>query len=133
MVERVLDHVTVTVADLERSLAFYDAALAPLGAVRVSELVDEEEDESAVEAAGYAAPEEPARIWVVRGSTPTSGLHLRLHAPDREAVQAFHAAAVAAGGATFGPPRRWPIYRRGEFNAMVRDPDGNLIEVVAPE
>lgn len=129
----VLDHVTITVADLDRGLAFYDAAFAALGVARVSELVDEEEDDSLVEAVGYGLADEPARVWVVRGGTPTRGLHVRLVAPDRAAVQAFHDAAVAAGGAGFAAPRRWPIYRRGEFTAMVRDPAGNLLEVVAPE
>jgi len=129
----VLDHVTLTVADLDRSLAFYDAALRPLGGMRVSELVDEEEDEPVVEAVGYGLADEPARLWVVRGAPVTTGLHVRLSAPDRAAVQAFHDAAIAAGGTVFAAPRRWPIYRRGEFNAMVRDPDGNLVEVVAPE
>jgi catechol 2,3-dioxygenase-like lactoylglutathione lyase family enzyme len=129
----VLDHVTITVADLGRGLAFYDAALAALGVARVSELVDEEEDDSPVEAVGYGPADERAQLWIVRGATPTRGLHLRLVAPDRAAVQAFHDAAVAAGGTAFAAPRRWPIYRRGEFTTMVWDPDGNLVEVVAPE
>lgn len=129
----VLDHVTITVADLDRGLAFYDAAFAALGVTRVSELVDEEEDDSPVEAVGYGPDDDAARVWIVRGATPTRGLHLRLAAPDRAAVQAFHEAGLAGGGTAFAAPRRWAIYRRGEFSAMVRDPEGNLIEAVAPE
>jgi hypothetical protein len=48
-------------------------------------------------------------------------------------VETFHAAALAAGGRGHGAPRRWTLYRRGEFNAIVVDPAGNLIEAVAPE
>ena len=131
-VPALLDLVTVSVSDLDRSLAFYDAALAPLGARRVSELVDEEEDGSRVEAVGYGTGD-AAQVWLVKGATPTTALHVRLRAPDRAGVEAFHAGAVAAGGQPFSAPRRWPIYHRGEFNAMVRDPDGNLLEAVAPE
>jgi catechol 2,3-dioxygenase-like lactoylglutathione lyase family enzyme len=129
----VLDHVTVTAADFARSLGFYDAALDALGFVRVAELVDEEEDAAEVEAVGYGPPGKTAQLWLVRGSTATSGLHMQLRADSRAAVEAFHTQAVAAGGRAHAPPRRWPIYRRGEFNAIVSDPDGNLIEVVSPE
>lgn len=128
-----LDHVTVTAADFARSLGFYDAALGALGLVRVAELVDEEEDAAEVEAVGFGLPGRSAQLWLVRGSTPTSGLHLQLRAESRAAVEAFHAQAVAAGGRPHAAPRRWPIYRRGEFNAIVSDPSGNLIEVVSPE
>ena len=48
-------------------------------------------------------------------------------------VEAFHAAGLAAGGTNASAPRRWPIYRRGEFNAVLRDPDGNAVEAVSPE
>jgi catechol 2,3-dioxygenase-like lactoylglutathione lyase family enzyme len=129
----VLDHVTVTAADLARSVAFYDAALGALGFVRVAELVDEEEDDAELEAVGYGPAGQSAELWLVRGATPTTGLHIQLRADTRAVVETFHGLAVAAGGAAHAAPRRWPIYRRGEFNAIVRDPDGNLVEVVAPE
>ena len=120
--DAVLDHVTLTIADLDRGLAFYDAALAPLGGVRVSELVDEEEDEPVVEAVGYGLPDEPAQLWVVRGTPVTSGLHIRLSAPDRAAVQAFHDAAVAAGGTVFAAPRRRVARRAREVPAPAEGP-----------
>jgi catechol 2,3-dioxygenase-like lactoylglutathione lyase family enzyme len=132
-----LDHVTVTVADLARSAAFYDAALGALGLCRVVELGDEEEDDAAIEAIAWAEPEQPgparAMVWAVAGTRPTSGLHVCLRARSRADVEAFHAAALAAGGRSHDAPRRWPIFRTGEFNAIVLDPDGNLIEAVAPE
>ena len=137
-----IDHVTITVADLARSAAFYDAALGALGLRRTVELGDEEEDDAAVEAIAWGEPErgepergepERAAVWLVAGARPTSGLHVCLRARTRADVEAFHAAALAAGGRSHDAPRRWPIFRAGEFNAIVLDPDGNLIEAVAPE
>jgi catechol 2,3-dioxygenase-like lactoylglutathione lyase family enzyme len=129
----VIEHVTVTASDFAASVAFYDAALGALGLVRLAELVDEEEDDPAVEAVGWGPDDGAALVWVVPGPRPTGGLHLRLHAEGRRQVETFHAAAVQAGGTVFAAPRRWTPYRRGEFGAMVRDPDGNLIEAVSPE
>ena len=128
-----LDHVTVAASDLARSLAFYDAALGALGLNRLAELVDEEEDDAEVEAAGWGAPSGPVLVWVVTSSVPTRNVHVGLRADTAADVEAFHAAALAAGGHGHSAPRRWPLYRRGEFNAIVRDPDGNLVEAVAPE
>lgn len=131
----VLDHVTLTVAapEFTSRLAFYDAALGTLGLVRVAELVDEEEDDAAVEAVGWGRADGPGVIWLVIGDRPTSGLHVRLRADSRAQVETFHAEAVRAGGAEHAAPRRWALYRRGEFNAIVADRAGNLIEAVAAE
>lgn len=128
-----LDHVTLTVADLAASAAFYDAALGALGLVRVAELVDEEEDDPPVEVLAWGTRDGRGLLWLVGGPRPTSGLHVRFQADSRVEVEAFHQAAVAAGGRDVGAPRRWPLYRRGEFNAIVADPAGNLVEAVAPE
>jgi len=129
----VLDSLTLTAPDLPVVAAFYDAALGALGWVRVDELVDEEEDDADVEAVGWGPAGGTSRVWVVAGPAATSGLHLRLRTDSRAEVETFHGVAVGAGGVTFAAPRRWPIYRTGEFNAIVRDPLGNLLEVVAPE
>ena len=128
-----LDSLTLTAPDLAPVLAFYDAALPPLGFERVAELVDEEEDGAPVEAVGWGAAGRDATVWIVAGAGPTTGLHLRFRADSAVQVETFHAAAVQGGGVTFTAPRRWAIYRRGEFNAIVRDPLGNLVEAVAPE
>ena len=128
-----LDHVTVTASDLVASLAFYDAALAPLGLHRLHELGDEEEDDAAVEAAAYGADDGPALLWVVGGGVATRSVHVAFRAEHRSAVERFHAAAIAAAGSEHDAPRRWAIFRRGEFNAIVQDPDGNLVEAISPE
>jgi catechol 2,3-dioxygenase-like lactoylglutathione lyase family enzyme len=128
-----LDHVTIAATDLDASVRLYDAALSALGLNRQHELRDEEEDDAAVEAVGYGAVEGAAVLWLVTGAWPTRAVHVSLRAPSRAAVQQFHDDAVAAGWASHDAPRRWPLYRRGDFNAIVRDPDGNLLEAVADE
>ena len=128
-----LDHVTVVATDFAAALAFYDAAFEPLGLTRVVEFGDEEEDDAPLEAAGWGPPEEPAVLWVVAGPAPTTGVHVALRASSRAAVEAFYAAALAAGGSPHDAPRRWAIFRRGEFNAVVLDPAGNAIEAISAE
>ena len=117
-----LDHVTITASDFAASLAFYDAALGALGLVRVAEHVDEEEDAAPVEAAGWGTDGADPVVWLVAGPVPTRGLHLRLTAASQAEVEAFHRAGVQAGGAEHAAPRRWVLYRSGEFNAIVARP-----------
>ena len=128
-----LDHVTITVTDLAAGVRFYDAALGALGLVRSTELVDEEEDDPQVEAAAWGPDGGRAFAWLVRGAAATRGLHLCFAAQSRAQVEAFYDAAVDVGGSPHSAPRRWTPYRRGEFNAIVGDPAGNLVEAVAPE
>jgi len=128
-----LDHVTLTASAFAGSLAFYDAVLGALGFSRLHELVDEEEDEPELEAAGWGPGGGPAVLWLVPGATPTTGAHLRFRAGSRVEVEAFHAAGVGLGAVWHAAPRRWAIYRPGEYGAMLADPDGNLIEAVAAE
>jgi catechol 2,3-dioxygenase-like lactoylglutathione lyase family enzyme len=130
-----LDHVTITVAgdDLPAHLAFFDAVLGTLGLVRLVELVDEEEEDPVVEAAAWGRPDDAGVLWLVSGDRPTTGLHIRFRADSRRQVETFHAEALATGGTEHSAPRRWALYRRGEFNAIVTDPAGNLIEAVAAE
>ncbi|HZZ95792.1 MAG TPA: VOC family protein [Jatrophihabitantaceae bacterium] len=127
------DHVTISASDFAASLRFYDAALAPLGLARLHELGDEEEDEAAVEAAAFGPVDGRPVVWLVSGPAPTRAAHLALRADRRDDVERFHAAALGSGGSSRSAPRRWPIYRRGDFNALVADPDGNLIEAVSGE
>ena len=128
-----LEHVTLTAVDFAASVAFYDAALGALDLGRVAELVDEEEDAPPIEAVAWGSGAAAGVIWLVAGTAPTTGLHVQLRADSRVQVETFHAAALRAGGREHGAPRRWPLYRRGEFNAIVADPAGNLIEAVGPE
>ena len=128
-----LDHVTVTASDFTAGLRFYDATLGALGLRRLHELGDEEEDDPAVEVAAYGQDGGSASFWLTSGAAVTRGVHVAFRAESAEQVERFHAAALAAGGTSHDAPRRWPIFRRGEFNAIVRDPDGNLLEAISPE
>lgn len=128
-----LDGLTITASDVDAALRFYDAALGAIGFVRTHELVDEEEDDATVEAAGWGPADGTAQLWVVTGGLPTSGLHVRFRAASRVDVDEFHEAGLAAGGTTHAAPRRWTPFRRGEYGAALRDPGGNVVEVVAPE
>jgi catechol 2,3-dioxygenase-like lactoylglutathione lyase family enzyme len=131
-----IDHMTFRVADMARSKAFYLAALAPLGYTLGFE--QRFGDEQVV---GLAHPDPAApggsRIdtWLVDGPSPhgadiTTGCHLCWTAPDRAAVDAFHAAALAAGGRDNGAPGLRPHYHPHYYGAFVLDPDGNNIEAV---
>jgi catechol 2,3-dioxygenase-like lactoylglutathione lyase family enzyme len=123
----------VTATDFPASLAFYDATLGALGWVRSLEIGDEEESDAAIEVVGWGPPEEPAAVWLVTGANPSRGLHLALAVNSSAVVERMYAAALAAGGSAHDAPRRWPIIAKGEFHAIVADPEGNLIEAVAPE
>ncbi|GGA48224.1 VOC family protein [Sphingomonas psychrolutea] len=117
-----IDHVTFGVSDFAQSCAFYDAAFAPLGIARLVNV----RDRADVAAYGDDRP----WFWIV-GEDPTRGkLHLALSARSRLMVEAFHAAACAAGGRDNGAPGLRPQYDSNHYGAFVLDPDGNNIEAV---
>jgi catechol 2,3-dioxygenase-like lactoylglutathione lyase family enzyme len=120
-----LHHVSFGVSDLERSAAFYDAALAALGYVRVWA------DSSAV---GYGLAEGQdlfaVKLRAGDATAPGAGFHLAFAAPSREAVARFHAEALAHGGVDNGAPGLRPAYGPNYFAAFVIDPDGFRIEAV---
>jgi catechol 2,3-dioxygenase-like lactoylglutathione lyase family enzyme len=132
-----LDHLTIVASDFARSLEVYDAALTAVGFERAVDLEDEEEGDASVEAVAWGVPGDGPTIWLVVGDVGenrvTRGAHIAFRVEDEATVSRLHAAALAAGSTNHSAPRRWPIYRRGEFNAIVVDPDGNLIEAVGPE
>jgi len=117
-----IDHVSLQVRDVQASATFYDAVLAPLGGRRLMDFG---------EVIGYGVGGKPS-FWL--GPTTTGGtareLHLAFAAADRDAVRAFHDAAVAAGAEVLHTPREWPQYHPGYFGAFVRDLDGNNVEAV---
>src|ERR1700674_5267660 len=122
-----LDHVSLGVADLERSRRFYDAALRPLGIVRTVDFGDGRgSDYGAM--AGQLGVE--FTITLEPGVAASLGMHVCFRAPDRAAVQAFHTAALAAGGRDDGAPGPRPLYHPDYFAAFVFDPDGHRIEAV---
>ena len=120
-----LHHISFGVANLERSAAFYDAVLAPLGYFRVWE---------AKGAIGYGVRdgEDKLALKLQREAklAPGPGFHLAFAAPDREAVAAFHRAALSHGGEDNGAPGLRPQYGPAYYAAFVVDPDGYRIEAV---
>ena len=121
-----LDHVSLGVTDLERSRRFYDAALRPLGLVRTVDFEGRGSDYGA--RAGSLGVE--FTITIEPGVVPSRGLHVCFHAPYRAAVDAFHAAALAAGGRDDGAPGLRPRYHPDYYGAFVLDPDGHRVEAV---
>ncbi len=123
-----LHHISFAVADLDRSAAFYDAALATLGYVRVWA------DSTAV---GYGLPNDGDKFAIkLRPERPTpagSGFHLAFAASSREAVARFHAVALEHGGQDNGIPELCPEYGEHYYAAFVIDPDGYPIEAVINE
>jgi catechol 2,3-dioxygenase-like lactoylglutathione lyase family enzyme len=118
-----LDHVSLGVTDLSRSITFYDAALRALGVVRVWTKDD---------AAGYGSlgGDDRLAIFATAQVNPSAGTHLAFMASAESAVRAFHAAALAAGGTDHGPPGPRSRYGAGYIAAFVKDPDGHRLEAV---
>ena len=115
------DHVSLKVADFAKSLAFYRAALAPLG--YEAQHVDE-----VGKSAGFG-PKGSVRLWLAEGA-PCSSAHLAFESPDRTAVSRFYDAALRSRGHDNGKPGLRPDYAATYYAAYVLDPDGNNVEAV---
>ena len=117
-------HVSIGVRNIDKSKRFYDAALEPLGykCLRAARTL-----------LGYGYGRDSIALWVFQAERPVpadekSGLHLCFTAADAAAVDAFHAAAIAAGGSDNGAPGLPPIYGPDYYAAFIIDPDGYRIE-----
>jgi catechol 2,3-dioxygenase-like lactoylglutathione lyase family enzyme len=120
-----IDHISIAVRDLKKSDLFYIALLAPLGMTRMREWPD-----TAI-GFGKKYPE----FWINRRDEMSrvaadSGVHICLRAPDAAAVDAFHVAALKAGGTSDGAPGLRKEYHNNYYAAFIRDLDGNRIEAV---
>lgn len=121
-----IDHVSVGVSDLKASARFYDAVLRAIGYVKM----DDRE-----KTVGWGKPGKHSEFWInvrpgMNKISGDSGTHICLRAPNTKAVDAFHAAALQAGGTCAGAPGPRPEYEKGYYAAFISDPDGNRIEVV---
>ena len=112
------DHVTITAADFAASLrVLRRGARRRSGWSGCTNWATRRRTTPTVEAAAFGPTDGAPVLWLVSGPVPTRGLHIALRADQRADVERFHAAALAAGGTSRSAPRRWPIFRRGEFNA----------------
>ena len=118
-----LGHISFAVADLARTTAFYDAAMAPIGFVRVW---------TSENSVGYGPPGDGDKILLIAKpgpiTLPHAGFHLAFDTVDRQAVDRFHAEAIAAGGVDRGAPGLRPHYGPNYYAAFVADPDGYHLE-----
>jgi len=114
-VGRLIDHIHLRVADLDASKRFYRAVFAALGKA-----------DAYIEGESHFSADE---LWVDKADGYVSRVHLAFQTPDRRTVDAFYAAAIAAGGRDNGAPGE-RHYHPGYYGAFVLDPDGNNIEAV---
>ena len=123
-----IDHIGFAISDYEESKAFYTKALAPLGYVLIME-VAAEGNPSGAPAAGFGEGGKPD-FWIGGEGKLEKPVHVAILAKDRASVDAFHRAALAAGGKDNGKPGLRPHYHPNYYAAFVFDPDGHNIEAV---
>ena len=122
-----LDHTGIVVSDLNRSQAFYSKSLQPLAIGLVAEVTAEQTGAHAH--AGFGIHGKPF-FWISSGARRSGPAHFAFAATSRAAVDAFHRAALAAGGKDNGAPGLRTHYHPHYYGAFVLDPDGNNIEAV---
>ena len=121
-----LDHVGILVADWNKAKAFYDAAFAPLGITLLNQIPEQFTGGAKVGGYGEQTPD----FWLTESAETGPGRHFAFRAASHAEVDAFHAAAIAAGGTDNGAPGPRPHYHANYYAAFVIDPDGNNIEAV---
>ncbi|MCH9276888.1 VOC family protein [Bifidobacterium amazonense] len=116
-----IDHVGLFVKDANERAGFYEQLLKPLGYVKKHEFPG---------AVCFANEQDGDSVWLEspKDGNPVAPTHLAFHAADEEAVKAFHAAGLAAGGVDNGQPGPRPNYSPTYYAAFIHDPDGNNIE-----
>ena len=120
-----IDHTGISCSDPARTRRFYEQALAPLGYKVLKEIPVEFTGGAVV--FGMGVPPMPD-FWINQGSPQKPHVHIAFKAESRALVDAFHAAALAAGGIDNGKPGLRPHYHQQYYGAFVLDPDGHNIE-----
>lgn len=129
MTELIIDHTGLSVADFPGMVAFYEKALAPLGVTVLMQF--SKEKTGSIDRAGLGR--EKPLLWIVGGGKATPSVHIAIRANSRAQVEAFHAAAMAAGGTDNGAPGLRPHYHPNYYGAFVLDPEGHNLEAVCHE
>jgi catechol 2,3-dioxygenase-like lactoylglutathione lyase family enzyme len=128
-----IDHTGVIVTDFEKSKTFYSTALGAIGLSLLKEFPAAVTGSTDI--AGFGSPENSKHglgpeFWIARGSPGSVLVHVAFRVPNRNLVDAFHKAALAAGGRDNGAPGLRPHYHPNYYGGFVRDPDGHNIETV---
>jgi catechol 2,3-dioxygenase-like lactoylglutathione lyase family enzyme len=123
-------HVGIQVSDIERSKSFYAATLAPIGYRMIREYGVS--STRPAESAGFGEPPR-ADLWIYQGAPSPAATHIAFQVSKRALVDAFYAAALAAGGRDNGKPGLRPQYNPNYYGAFVLDPDGYNIEAMCRE
>jgi catechol 2,3-dioxygenase-like lactoylglutathione lyase family enzyme len=121
-----IDHVGFSVSDYARARSFYEKALAPLGYGLIMEVTAEQTGQPA---AGFGSGGKPD-LWIGGEGMLQPPVHIAIVAKDRQTVDAFYRAALAAGGKDNGAPGLRPHYHPNYYAAFALDPDGHNIEAV---
>ena len=125
-----IDHTGVSVSDYAAARAFYTRALAPIGYTLILEVPAALTGRG--DAAGFGVAPKPD-FWIGAGTPNVPPVHVAFRVHSRALVDAFYAAALAAGGRDNGPPGERPWYHPAYYGAFVLDPDGHNIEAVCHE
>lgn len=125
-----IDHVSLSVEDLERARNFYARALAPLGMQIVGEVTAEQSGSFGFVGFGIGRK---GSLWLVHSGRQTPPTHICFRAPTRAAVREFHAAALEAGAKDNGGPGVRAEYHEAYYAAFVLGPEGHNIEAVCFE
>jgi catechol 2,3-dioxygenase-like lactoylglutathione lyase family enzyme len=130
-----IDHTGIGVSDIHKSARFYEAALAPLGVGLVMRITRDfkRTDDASGDLGGVAFGIDHPMFWIDAFHPHGVKQHTAFRATSRAQVEAFHAAAIAAGGTDNGAPGLRTGYAPGYYAAFVLDPDGNNIEAVIRE
>ncbi|MBW2686921.1 MAG: VOC family protein [Deltaproteobacteria bacterium] len=125
-----IDHVSLSVENLERAKAFYSKALSPLGLALVAEVSAEQTGSVAMLGFGVGRK---SSFWVAERGRQTPNAHICFRAQSRAAVRAFHDAALRGGAQDHGGPGTRPKYHSAYYAAFVLSPEGHNIEAVCFE
>ncbi len=125
-----LDHLSLQCSDVDEAAGFYATAFAPIGVTEVMRF-----PRGSGSVVGLAGTDGQPRLWLgpadgSSGPAPNREVHVALVAASRAAVDAVHAAAVAAGFEVLHQPKVWAEYHPDYYAVFLRDPDGNNAEAV---
>ncbi|RZK57999.1 MAG: VOC family protein [Pedobacter sp.] len=121
-----IDHIILTVSDLDRSVDFYNNAMKPMG---ISMTMDFKGKDGHSDLKGFG-DNITIYFWLKEGKTNSNGVHIGFVGKDHQQIEAFHTSAVEAGAKSMYAPRIFPEYYPGYFATWIIDPDGYEIELV---